>query len=111
MELLKEAKGKKYGDDYFVTLLPLSDYSGTMKDRFESNPINVFAKTGSMDFISAIAGYYFNENNNLIFVFISNNETLRDGLRKKTVASEFTSKWRKKKINEKHEEVLKLYLK
>ena len=110
LELLKVAKGKKYGDDYFVTLLPLSEYSGTMKDRFEGSPINVFAKTGSMDFISAIAGYYLNENNNLIFVFVSNNETLREGLREKTVSSKLASKWRKE-INEKHEEVLQLYLK
>jgi len=110
LELLKVARSKKYDDDYFVTLLPLSDYSGTMKDRFEASPISVFAKTGSMDFISAIAGYYFNQNNNFIFVFISNNETLREGLHKKTVSSKLASKWRKE-INEKHEEVLQLHLK
>ncbi len=110
LQLLKIARSKKYGDDYFITLLPLSNYSGTMKDRFEDIPIKVFAKTGSMDFISAISGYYFNSNNNLIFVFISNNETLRKGLQKKMVSSKLASKWRKE-INKKHEEVLRLHVK
>jgi D-alanyl-D-alanine carboxypeptidase/D-alanyl-D-alanine-endopeptidase (penicillin-binding protein 4) len=110
LELLKIASEKKYGQDFFVTMLPLSDYSGTMKDRFNGNSIKVFAKTGGMDFISSIAGYYYDINNSIIFVFISNNKILRDGISKRTVSSGMASKWRTE-INQKHEQVLQLYLK
>ncbi|MBT4922323.1 MAG: D-alanyl-D-alanine carboxypeptidase/D-alanyl-D-alanine-endopeptidase [Rickettsiales bacterium] len=105
LELLKVAQGKRYGNDYFPSLLPLSGISGTMKDRFVRDPAKIFAKTGSMDFISALAGYYYDSDKEYSFVFISNNKELREGFLGHKVLPKFAAKWRKD-INHKHEDLL-----
>jgi serine-type D-Ala-D-Ala carboxypeptidase/endopeptidase (penicillin-binding protein 4) len=109
IELLKVAEHKKYGNDYFPSLLPLSAVSGTMKDRFVNDSARVFAKTGSMDFISSIAGYYYGANKEFLFIFISNNKKLRQGLEDKKVLPRFAGKWRKE-VNSKHEELLSSFI-
>ena len=65
IEFLKIVENKSYGNDYFPTLLPLSGVSGTLQDRFLDKSSQIFAKTGSMDYISSVAGYYYGKDKEL----------------------------------------------
>lgn len=60
---LKWAEGKTFGGRSYLSLLPISGWKGTMQSRL-SHPelaFKVWAKTGSMDYASALSGYLFSD--------------------------------------------------
>jgi D-alanyl-D-alanine carboxypeptidase/D-alanyl-D-alanine-endopeptidase (penicillin-binding protein 4) len=59
----------------FVSSLPLAAMEGTMSRRFENEPLagRLHMKTGSLNGVSAIAGYLLNRNRNMYVVVILQN--------------------------------------
>ncbi len=58
---LAENKDKKYQEVYYPGLLSLSGVNGWIRRRFKKPSIaqRIFAKTGSLDYVAALAGYFF----------------------------------------------------
>lgn len=98
-EILKVAYNKKYENRYFPTFLPVSGVAGTLRNKFSDKSLKILAKTGTMNYVSSLAGYLFAGERQYSFVIIVNNQILRDimltskerKLRKK--AAEFTKRW------------------
>lgn len=61
---LKLISKDKFEDRYFWTLLPASAHSGFLRKRFQNNDsaFNIWAKTGSLDYVNNIAGFLFSKN-------------------------------------------------
>jgi D-alanyl-D-alanine carboxypeptidase/D-alanyl-D-alanine-endopeptidase (penicillin-binding protein 4) len=98
LEVLKFADRRKYDKRSFFTFLPTSGINGTLKSRMSEpeSALRVWAKTGSMYFISALSGYMFSQDNQkYIFVILMNDKSKR-----KTFDSEIKEEKRIKLIQE-----------
>ncbi len=68
---------KLWGDDH-IAYMPISGVKGTLAKRMlePPMPINVWAKTGTMDYVSSLAGTLFTKSGKkLTFVIMSNNKS------------------------------------
>lgn len=66
-----------WGDD-LIPLLPISGHKGTLVNRLFEPPMlgQVWAKTGSLDYVSTLAGHLFTQKgNDLIFIILINNNS------------------------------------
>ncbi len=80
--VLNAFQRKNYGKHYPQTLLPASGVSGTLHNRFKEIPLQIWAKTGTMHFVSALAGYMIAEGKNYSFVILANDLENRAALDK-----------------------------
>ena len=95
LKLLQIANKKQYGNDFFPTYLPMSGVSGTLKTKYIDSSNRLFAKTGTMSFINSLAGYYYSQNREIIFVFITNNLSNRKNLLKGFLTGRDSEQWKK----------------
>ncbi len=80
LAVLKQLKEKKYGNYYANSFFPISALEGTLRRRFRKLPLNIWAKTGSMHFVSSLAGYVNVNQKKHIFVIVMNDKRLRKKL-------------------------------
>ncbi len=59
----------------FKNSLPVAGKSGTLRGRLRNVSGRILAKTGSITYVSSLAGYAKSENDTVAFVIVSNNET------------------------------------
>lgn len=61
---LKLIHKSKFQDVYFWSILPGSAHSGFLRKKFVNNDLGlqIWAKTGSLDYVNNIAGYFFSKN-------------------------------------------------
>jgi D-alanyl-D-alanine carboxypeptidase/D-alanyl-D-alanine-endopeptidase (penicillin-binding protein 4) len=74
VELLNWGDGRIYNEKSFLSMMPISGWKGTLRDRLGQPPtaLKVWAKTGTMAYGTALAGYFFSHNNHkhLFAVFL-----------------------------------------
>jgi D-alanyl-D-alanine carboxypeptidase/D-alanyl-D-alanine-endopeptidase (penicillin-binding protein 4) len=60
VEILNWGDGRVYNEKSFLSLMPISGWKGTLRERLGQPPtaLRVWAKTGSMAYASALAGYH-----------------------------------------------------
>ena len=78
--VLQEMYKKTYGTDDGVSLLSIAGLNGTLKSRFLEESLHIWAKTGSMYFVSGLAGYLLSDNHRYAFVIIANDSDNRSRL-------------------------------
>ena len=61
--------------DVFRNSLPIAGTDGTLRGRLGNVPGKIAAKTGSITYVNALAGYANNSQETLAFVILCNNET------------------------------------
>ncbi|CAN5265088.1 D-alanyl-D-alanine carboxypeptidase/D-alanyl-D-alanine-endopeptidase [soil metagenome] len=61
--------------DVFKNSLPIAGTDGTLRGRLGNVSGKILAKTGSITYVNALAGYANNSNETLAFVILCNNET------------------------------------
>jgi len=99
-EILDYANSLSFGNRYFWSILSTSGWNGWIKDRLRapSTALKVWAKTGSLDYASGLAGYIItNKGQRLAFgIFITDfkKRNLMDGKNQK-----LTNRLRSKAIN------------
>jgi len=78
--ILKEMYHTQHGSNNMVSLLPIAGISGTLAQKFHDNSLQIWAKTGNMNFVSGLAGFLFKDNSRYAFVILANDQTHRDKL-------------------------------
>ena len=79
VELLEYAESEPFGERSFSSLLPISGWKGTLTERMATPDaaFHVWAKTGSLDFVSALGGYVFTRaGHKLTFAILMKDEKL-----------------------------------
>jgi D-alanyl-D-alanine carboxypeptidase/D-alanyl-D-alanine-endopeptidase (penicillin-binding protein 4) len=75
--VLKKFAKKSYGPNHSSSFFAVSALEGTLTKRLKDAPFNVWAKTGSMHFVSAMSGFLFSGENEYLFAIIANNKKKR----------------------------------
>jgi D-alanyl-D-alanine carboxypeptidase/D-alanyl-D-alanine-endopeptidase (penicillin-binding protein 4) len=63
--LVRWADQRSFGGHAYLSLLPIGAWKGSLRDRFRdpASALRVWAKTGTMKYGSALAGFYFSRSN------------------------------------------------
>ncbi|MBN20283.1 MAG: D-alanyl-D-alanine carboxypeptidase/D-alanyl-D-alanine-endopeptidase [Bdellovibrionaceae bacterium] len=99
VDALTRFKSKKYEGRYFSSLLSSSGWSGWMEKRLREPSFlgRVWAKTGSLDYVSGISGYLTDQRNHTIaFAILMNDFDKRKFLNEPPLDDLLRKKWIKK---------------
>lgn len=118
MEVIRSLYLKKYGNETGVSLFPISGLTGTLKNKFLEDSLHIWAKTGSMYFVSGLAGFIFSKEHRYVFIILANDTQKRrelDGVDKKVQINRYEeliehSKLWKDEIYKKQRELIKMWL-
>ncbi len=77
LEILKALSEKKYKNDFGISLLAVSGAEGTLLTKFREYPLNIWGKTGTMYYISAVAGYLYDIERKYAFIIMLNEADAR----------------------------------
>ena len=77
VSLLKLFHKKQYGQNSAISLLATSSLSGTLRTKFHTHSMQIWAKTGNMYYASGLAGYLFNNNQKYAFAILANDQEKR----------------------------------
>ena len=58
-------------------MFAVSGVEGTLTRKFREYPLSIWGKTGTMYYISATAGYLYDQGNKYVFVIMANNSNAR----------------------------------
>ena len=72
MKLLKNMYDDRFAFDYFLNSLSISGKDGTLKNRLIGTEAegNIYAKTGTLNGVSALCGYAINKDNEILMFYI-----------------------------------------
>jgi serine-type D-Ala-D-Ala carboxypeptidase/endopeptidase (penicillin-binding protein 4) len=116
--ILEKYYKKIYGNNHAISLLPISGLNGTLRNRFPESSLNIWAKTGRMNFVSSLAGFLFDDKHRYAFVIFANDSDNRKILDMAKIESNHSkhrkmikkAKIWKKEVYEKQKELMSLWL-
>ena len=77
LEILKSLSTQQYKNNFGASLFAVSGVEGTLTRKFREYPLRIWGKTGTMYYISATAGYLYDQGNKYVFVIMANNLNAR----------------------------------
>jgi D-alanyl-D-alanine carboxypeptidase/D-alanyl-D-alanine-endopeptidase (penicillin-binding protein 4) len=95
LEVLKKFSKKTYGYNHSSSFLAVSGMEGTLTKKYLDVPMQIWAKTGNMHYVSGMSGFLFSGNKEYLFVIIANNKKKRLGIDKIQTARPGSRKLRK----------------
>lgn len=100
----------KLSGNQMLTTMPIGGYKGTLENRFIEPPLNfnIWAKTGTMDFVSSLAGTFFTEfGKKFHFAILMNKKTEANG---KEVSREVSKDQWNREARRVQEELVKFWV-
>ena len=77
LEILKALSEKKYKHNFGASLLAVSGAEGTLLTKFREYPLSIWGKTGTMYYVSAVAGYLYDAKRKYAFIIMLNEPDAR----------------------------------
>ena len=77
LEILKALSEKKYKNNFGASLLAVSGAEGTLLTKFREYPLSIWGKTGTMYYVSAVAGYLYDAKRKYAFIIMLNEPDAR----------------------------------